>query len=525
MDKKDEWEIAYINTKINDVYNPLNNNVDWLSTRIDLLQQDLDTIRKKDQQPATSIDICTITSIDSKFAAMEDRLQTYEDMHDRFTSPIVRYLDTLSTQMMNVQRDIGTLNDQHNFQEECSTLINRFRRAKLDVKKPTEHLPYTAAEVDQITSKLYTAIGTIEDRFEKRCDDIYFPFDVRLSGLDSHVEWLQKEVKAIQRQFASQHQLSASIDRERSKSIDSKAPALTDKHLVASIDTTSTPDAEQLIQKKMESMHEELNELSAYAYDKIGWHQFCIENTQERLQNISKAIHKMDERWTRNVEATRKKKDEWEIAYINTKINDVYNPLNNNVDWLSTRIDLLQQDLDTIRKKDQQPATSIDICTITSIDSKFAAMEDRLQTYEDMHDRFTSPIMRYLDTLSTQMMNVQRDIGTLNDQHDFQEECSTSIDRFRRASLDVKKPTEHLPYTAAEVDQITSKLYTAIDTMEDRFEKRCDDIYFPFDVRLSGLDSHAEWLQEGSQSHSEAIRISTPDISIDRQRTLQIDQQ
>ncbi|KAF3528632.1 hypothetical protein DY000_02040338 [Brassica cretica] len=108
------------------------------------------------------------------------------------------------------------------------------------------------------------------------------------------------------------------------------------------------------------------------------------------------------------------------------------------------KIDLLQQDLDTIRKKDQQPATSIDICTITSIDSKFASMEDRLQTYEDMHDRFTSPIMRYLDTLSTQMMNVQRDIGTLNDQHDFKEECSTSIDRFRRASLDV---------TAAEVDQ------------------------------------------------------------------------
>ncbi|KAF3497779.1 hypothetical protein DY000_02052812 [Brassica cretica] len=31
-EKKDEWEIAYINTRINDVYNPLNNNVDWLST-------------------------------------------------------------------------------------------------------------------------------------------------------------------------------------------------------------------------------------------------------------------------------------------------------------------------------------------------------------------------------------------------------------------------------------------------------------------------------------------------------------
>ncbi|KAF3540874.1 hypothetical protein F2Q69_00022343 [Brassica cretica] len=171
------------------------------------IPQDLDTIRKKDPQPATSIDICTITSIDSKFAALEDRLQTYEDMHDRFTSPIMQYLETLSTQMMNVQRDIGKLNDQHDFQEEGSTSIDRFRRASLDGKKPTEHLPYTTTEVDQITSKLYTTLDTMEERLEKRCDDIYFPFDVRLGGLDSQAEWLQKEVKAIQRQLASQHQI------------------------------------------------------------------------------------------------------------------------------------------------------------------------------------------------------------------------------------------------------------------------------------------------------------------------------
>ncbi|KAF3596699.1 hypothetical protein DY000_02021672 [Brassica cretica] len=200
---------------------------------------------------------------------MEDRLQSFEDMHDRFTSPIMRYLEILSTQMMYVQRDIGKLNDQRDFQEEGSTSIDRFRRESLDGKKPTEHLPYTAAKVDQITSKLYTAIDTMEDRFEKRCDDIYFPFDI-----------------------------SASINTKRSKSIDSKAPAST-------YNTTSTPDDEQLIQNKMESMHEELNELSSYAYDKIGWHQISIENIIERPQNISNAIQKMDERWTRNDETTR----------------------------------------------------------------------------------------------------------------------------------------------------------------------------------------------------------------------------
>ena len=66
--------------------------------------------------------------------------------------------------------------------------------------------------------------------------------------------------------------------------------------MVASIDTTSTLEDEQLIQNKMESMYEELNELSAYVYDKIGWHQFTIENILERLQNISNAIQKMDQK-------------------------------------------------------------------------------------------------------------------------------------------------------------------------------------------------------------------------------------
>ncbi|KAF3515940.1 hypothetical protein DY000_02060890 [Brassica cretica] len=143
-----------------------------------------------------------------------------------------------------------------------------------DGKKPTEHLPYTAEEVDQITSKLYKAIDTLEDRLEKR-------------------------------QLASQHQISASTDGVRSKSIDSATPETIDRHLVASIHTTSIPDDVQLIPNHMESMQEQLNELSEYAYSKISCYQFSIEDILERLQNISNAVQKIDERWTRNDEATR----------------------------------------------------------------------------------------------------------------------------------------------------------------------------------------------------------------------------
>ncbi|KAG5384943.1 hypothetical protein IGI04_036413 [Brassica rapa subsp. trilocularis] len=230
--QRDEWEVSYINTRINDIYCPLNNNVDWLSTKIELLQQDLDTIRKKDQQPATSIDMCTFTSLDAKVSAMNERLRTYEDMHDRFISPAK------------------------------SASIDRLRGPWIDGKKPVD-------------------------------------------GLDSHAEWLQKEVKAIQRQLAAQHQISASIDRTRAKSIDGNSPRSTNEHIIASIDAESTPIGEQLIHKTVESMQKELTELSAYAYDNIGRHQVSIDNVQERLQNISNVLEKMDDKWTRNDEATR----------------------------------------------------------------------------------------------------------------------------------------------------------------------------------------------------------------------------
>ncbi|KAG5384282.1 hypothetical protein IGI04_035752 [Brassica rapa subsp. trilocularis] len=288
----DEWEVSYIDTKINDVYCLLNNNVDWLSTKIELLQQDLDTIRKKDQHPATSIDMCTFTSLDAKVSAMNERMRTYEDMHDRFISPVMIDLNKLSSQLLDAQKDMENITNQ-SFLQEKSTSIDRLRGPWIDGRKPVELLPYTAAEVDKITSKIYTALDNMEERLDKRCDDIYFPFDNKI------------KVKAIQRQLAAQHQISASIDRTKAKSIDDNSLISTNEHIIASIDAESTTISEQLIHKTVESMQKELTDLSAYAYDNIGWHQVSIDNIHERLQNISNVLGKMDDKWTRNDEATR----------------------------------------------------------------------------------------------------------------------------------------------------------------------------------------------------------------------------
>ncbi|KAF2555539.1 hypothetical protein F2Q68_00015370 [Brassica cretica] len=231
----------------------------------------------------------------------------------------------------------------------------------------------------------------MEERLEKRCDDIYFPFDNKISELDNHAEWLQKEVIAIQRQLAAQHQISASIDRSKAKSIDNNSPRSTNKHVIASIDAESIPIGEQLIHKTAESMQKELTDLSAYAYDNIGWHQVSIDNIQERLQNIS---------------------------------------------------------------------------------------------------------------------NVSRWQRTCNGWKDF-----TSVQRGHN-----KHPS------TAEVDKITSKIYTALDNMEERLDKRCDDIYFPFDNKISGLDNHAEWLQKEVKAIQRQLTAQHQiSASIDRTKAKSVD--
>lgn len=139
--------------------------------------------------------------------------------------------------------------------------------------------------------------------------------------------------------------------------------------------------------------------------------------------------------------------------------------------------------------------TSIDADTIASIDTRIAAINDRLQTYEDMHDHYTSPITRYMMSLTSRLLDVQRDISIINDCHCstdhsvLQEGGSTSIDRLPKPSIEGNHLTTKPSYTAAENDQIKEDIYSAMRPMEDRLDKRCDDIYFPFNNQISGLDS------------------------------------
>ncbi|KAF3532751.1 hypothetical protein DY000_02042923 [Brassica cretica] len=516
---RDEWEVSYIDTRINNVYCPLNNNVDCLSIKIELLQQYLDTIRKKDQQPATSIDMCTFTSLDAKVSAMNERLRTYEDMHDRFISPVMVDLNKLDPdgnaramdgRILQVSReDIADILQVANGPD---NLFSQQRGTPdLIQTDPNNHVGVATTEINLDLSRQPKGQASIDNTTETSIDRIT-PTSIERdnsTSIDRRYECGNRTFDMYgARKFTWEQRDEYEVYRYEcghARGVAGEMIPVTKDNIRKLLERASL----------FEESHICLPEL--YTKDEIDEMVFGICGAQEKLGEELKTLQLEKEATTSTSidaphatsidvslptaqipaepQCSTQHKDEWEVSHIDTRINDVYCPLNNNVDWLSTKIKLLQQDLDTIRKKDQQPATSIDMCTFTSLDAKVSAINERLRTYEDMHDRFISPVMIDLNKLSSQLLHAQKDIENITNQN-FLQAKSASIDRLRGPWIDGKKPVELLPYTAAEVDKITSKIYTALDTMEERLDKRCDDIYFPFDNKISGLDSHAEWLQK-----------------------------
>ncbi|KAF3609985.1 hypothetical protein DY000_02049244 [Brassica cretica] len=47
---------------------------------------------------------------------------------------------------------------------------------------------HTRAEIDQLIEEIYRTLETTEERLDRRCDDIYFPMDLTMSDVTSHIE-------------------------------------------------------------------------------------------------------------------------------------------------------------------------------------------------------------------------------------------------------------------------------------------------------------------------------------------------
>ena len=156
--------------------------------------------------------------------------------------------------------------------------------------------PYTRAEIDQFVEEIYRTLETTEEKFDRRCDDIYFPVDLKVSSLTSQTEAIQREIVEIQRYIA--HRPEASTYRRKKISTDSRRRT--------SIDGATTRG--RLVPKVKSDMsdtnnHEE--EISDDAYVTLIRNQFQLESLGDRLQKIENATATMKDKWRRGDEAMR----------------------------------------------------------------------------------------------------------------------------------------------------------------------------------------------------------------------------
>ncbi|KAF3525777.1 hypothetical protein F2Q69_00046256 [Brassica cretica] len=94
---------------------------------------------------------------------------------------------------------------------------------------------------------------------------------------------------------------------------------------------------------------------------------------------------------------------------------------------------------------------------------------------------------------------------------------SSSIDRYQQTSIDVHQCTSidnqmstsvddnpprphtmkshHNFHPREEIDQLVEEIYRALETTEEKFGGRCDDINFPMNLNISALTSKIDILQ------------------------------
>ncbi|KAG5410954.1 hypothetical protein IGI04_007273, partial [Brassica rapa subsp. trilocularis] len=158
--------------------------------------------------------------------------------------------------------------------------------------------------------------------------------------------------------------------------------------------------------------------------------------------------------------------------YFQMKLDGVYYPLNDSISWLTTCMEEMRQDIARIQREiGVSRPTSIDIYRQASIDSRLhASIDNRLPTLVDDNPPHSH---------------------TMKSKPDF--------------------------HTREEIDQLVEGINRALETTEERLDRRCGDIYFPMDLTISALTSKIEAIQgELVEIQSYIARRPEASSSIDR---------
>ncbi|KAF3570230.1 hypothetical protein F2Q69_00058710 [Brassica cretica] len=412
--------------------------------------------------------------------------------------PLNDSISWLTTCMEEMKQDISRI--QHATDVTRPTSIDRHQRASIDIDsllpasidncKPEsvdDNLPHphsmksqpdlhTREEIDQLVEGIYRALETTEERLDGRCDDIYFPMDLRISALTSKIEAIQGELVEIQSYIARRPEASASIDRRNNKS--------TDIHHRTSVDEAS--NRERLVQKVTSDMpdtHNHGEEISAGTYARLMRHKFILESLGDRFQKIEDATTIMKDKWRRGYEAMRDF-----TADLKLKSSPIYkitpDEFYPNYISFATMLEAKygSKSIDTQPHQPNHLRASTDIAYFPSINTNVDATRDgdysigsladdryhesyavetayRDQGADELHEGFTyEELLNMQRRDETDQNRAEAAWGRTRFSHPIDRAIRPSIDRAIRPSIDraIRPSIDINPSTSIDVDHTTS---------------------------------------------------------------------
>ncbi|KAF3565095.1 hypothetical protein DY000_02014433 [Brassica cretica] len=228
---------------------------------------------------------------------------------------------------------------------------------------------------------------------------------------------------------------------------------------------------------------EEKDEYGIYRND----HEFARDLDGHTIPVHTKDIRRLQERASRDEPAyiclpehassftQTKNKEAFQM-----KLDSVYYPLNDSISWLTTCMEEMKKDIARIQN-------TTDTARPPSIDRR-----------------------------EPQSINSRQSPSLARRHH-------ASIDNHFATSIDTNPPHPHTmkaqPYfhTREEIDQLVEAIYRALETTEERLDRRCDDIYFPMDLTISALTSKVEAIQ-GELVEIQSYISRRPEASISNDR-------
>ncbi|KAG2311929.1 hypothetical protein Bca52824_023486 [Brassica carinata] len=154
-----------VERKIADIHFLVDKEVEELALRIDTIQQEAEKFQRQlDYQAASiaSIDELNLTSIDRRLTKIDGQMKLFaEKLHEN-----------LQKQKLTDEESIASIDIQTS--EIC-----------------------TRADLDKLADEVYTAITSVDYSQDRRLDQTYFPLVNEVGSMESSIEGMQKEIKAI----------------------------------------------------------------------------------------------------------------------------------------------------------------------------------------------------------------------------------------------------------------------------------------------------------------------------------------